>query len=262
MFQLFALPVLIILAVSFIVTSIRIADQYARYVILRFGAFVDVRGPGLFLLLPFGIERGIRVDIRATTWTLPPQDAITKDNVPVKITAVLWNQITDPEKSVLEVDDVENAVRQLAATTIRVIIGQHELDDVLCGAETIAKAIADKVETLATEWGVQIMRVEIADVQIPESMQRAIAQKAEAAREQAARLIKAEGELKAAEKLSQAAAIISKTPEALELRRMQMLTEIGAEQNTSTIVIMPSEFAAAAGALARSLGSTFARNPD
>jgi regulator of protease activity HflC (stomatin/prohibitin superfamily) len=255
MFPSFSVFSIIILGliISFVVTVVRVADQYKRAVVLRFGSFVGVRGPGLYFLLPWGIERAISVDIRTTTWSLPQQEAITKDNVPVKITAVLWNRIVDPAKSVLDVENVEAAIRQLAATTMRSVVGLHELDEVLSGGGQIAEIIAQKIEQIAPTWGVEVSKVEIANVEIPENMQRAIAQKAEATREQAARLIKAEAEYKAAIKLAEAARLIAQTPEALELRRMQMLTEIGAEQNTMTVVMMPSEFVQAAGAFAKSI---------
>jgi len=243
--------IVLALILSFLLTTIRVSDQYKRAVVLRFGRFAGVRGPGLYFLFPWGIERAIAVDIRTTTWSLPQQEAITKDNVPVKITAVLWNQIVDPAKSVLDVENVESAIRQLAATTMRSVVGLHELDEVLSGGGQIAELIAQKIEQIAPKWGGEVSRVEIANVEIPENMQRAIAQKAEAAREQAARLIKADAEYQAAQKLADAARLIAQTPEALELRRMQMLTEIGAEQNTMTVVMMPSEFVQAAGAFAK-----------
>jgi regulator of protease activity HflC (stomatin/prohibitin superfamily) len=235
-----------VIAVTLILTSIKVCDQYSRAVVLRFGKFAGQRGPGLFLLLPWGIERAIRVDIRTTTWDLEPQVAITRDNVSVKINAVLWNEIVDAEAAVLKVQDVEQAIRKLAATTIRGVIGQHDLDDVLGASTRIADAIAIEVEKHAKDWGVDVRKLEIADVGIPETMQRVMAQKAEAVREQQARLIKADAEFQAAQKLADAAKLIEANPVALELRRMQMLTEIGAEQNTMTVVMMPSEFVGAA----------------
>lgn len=250
--SLFSLIVLVLI-VSFLMTTIRVSDQYKRAVVLRFGRFAGVRGPGMYFLLPWGIERAILVDIRTTTWSLPQQEAITRDNVPVKITAVLWNQIVDPAKAVLDVENVEAAIRQLAATTMRSVVGLHELDEVLSGGGQIAVIIAQKIEQIAPRWGVEVSKVEIANVEIPENMQRAIAQKAEATREQAARLIKADAEFLAAKKLTEAARLISQMPEALELRRMQMLTEIGAEQNTMTVIMMPSEFVQAAGAFAKAM---------
>jgi regulator of protease activity HflC (stomatin/prohibitin superfamily) len=220
-----------VIAVTLILTSIKVCDQYSRAIVLRFGKFAGQRGPGLFLLLPWGIERAIRVDIRTTTWDLEPQVAITRDNVSVKINAVLWNEIVDAEAAVLKVQGV---------------IGQHDLDDVLGASTRIADAIAIEVEKHAKDWGVDVRKLEIADVGIPETMQRVMAQKAEAVREQQARLIKADAEFQAAQKLADAAKLIEANPVALELRRMQMLTEIGAEQNTMTVVMMPSEFVGAA----------------
>lgn len=244
------LPIVLIVILAVIVTSVRIVNEYNRLVVLRLGKYVGVRGPGLVLLIPFWIERGIKADLRTTTWQLPQQEAITKDNVSVKITAVLWNRITDARRAMIDVQNCETAVRQLAATTMRSIVGLHDLDEVLSGDQKVVDAITAAIDEVAAGWGIDVQKLEIVNVEIPEGMQRAIAQKAEAMREQAARIIKAEAELKAAEKLTEAARLISTQPAALELRRMQMLTEIGAEQNTMTVVMMPSEFVGAAAALA------------
>ena len=170
--------------------------------------------------------------------------------MPIKINAVIWQRVVDPMRAVLEVADVGNAVIQVAVTTLRSVIGQHTLDDVLKEQDAIARVIEGSIDKVTEPWGVKVERVQMKNVEIPESMQRAMAQEAEAHREKRARLIKAEAELDAAALLRQAAETIMQSPAGLELRRMQMITEVGAEQNTMTIVMMPSEFVSMAGAIA------------
>jgi len=243
---------LIVIAIVIVVllTGFRIAQQYQRALVFRFGRYIDIRGPGLFWIVPLGIEKAIKVDMRVFTDGVEQQEAMTRDNVPVKANAVIWYRVVKPDLAVIEVQDVRNAVIQVALTTLRDVIGQHSLDDVLKEREMLAKLLKDRVDQMTEAWGVQIQNVEMKNVEIPASMQRAMAQEAEALREKRARIIKAEAEMEAAVKLRQAADEIVKTPESLELRRMQMLTEIGAEQNTMTVVMMPSEFVQAARALA------------
>ena len=245
MFVWIVLLVIVVLALL----SIRVANQYQRAVVLRLGKFQDIRGPGLYWIIPV-IEWKFTVDIRTVTAAVEQQETITKDNVPVKINAVVWYRIFDPKKAILEVRSVDNAVIQVALTTLRTGIGQYTLDDVLKEQEVVSTTIGEKIDTVTEPWGVKVERVEMKNVEIPESMQRAIAQEAEALREKRARLIKAQAELEAAEQLRHASEIIMQNPAGLELRRMQMITEVGAEQNTMTIVMMPSQFVS----LARSLG--------
>jgi regulator of protease activity HflC (stomatin/prohibitin superfamily) len=244
---------LIVIAIVIVVllTGFRIAQQYQRALVFRFGRYIDIRGPGLFWIIPLGIEKAVKVDMRVFTDGVEQQEAMTRDNVPVKANAVIWYRVVKPDLAVIEVQDVRNAVIQVALTTLRDVIGQHSLDDVLKEREMLAKLLKDRVDQMTEAWGVQIQNVEMKNVEIPASMQRAMAQEAEALREKRARIIKAEAEMEAAVKLRQAADEIVKTPESLELRRMQMLTEIGAEQNTMTVVMMPSEFIEAARTLAR-----------
>jgi regulator of protease activity HflC (stomatin/prohibitin superfamily) len=196
------------------------------------------------------IEWQTTLDLRTKTTTVEQQETITRDNVPIKINAVIWQRVVDPMRAVLEVADVGNAVIQVAVTTLRSVIGQHTLDDVLKEQDAIAKVIEGSIDKVTEPWGVKVERVQTKNVEIPESMQRAMAQEAEAHREKRARLIKAEAELDAAALLRQAAETIMQSPAGLELRRMQMITEVGAEQNTMTIVMMPSEFVSMAGAVA------------
>jgi regulator of protease activity HflC (stomatin/prohibitin superfamily) len=244
--------VLIVLAVIVVVglSGFRIAQQYERALVFRFGRYAGTRGPGLFWIIPLGVERAMKVDMRVFTDGVEQQEAMTRDNVPVKANAVIWYRIVKPDLAIIEVQNVRNAVIQVALTTLRNLIGQHSLDDVLKEREKIADMLKTRVDQVTEVWGVEVQAVEMKNVEIPASMQRAMAQEAEALREKRARIIKAEAEHEAALKLREAADEIMKTPASLELRRMQMLTEIGAEQNTMTVVMMPSEFVSAARALA------------
>jgi regulator of protease activity HflC (stomatin/prohibitin superfamily) len=244
------LLIIVFAVVVVLLTSLRIAQQYERALVFRFGRYIDTRGPGLFWMIPLGIDRAIKVDMRVFTDGVEQQEAMTRDNVPVKANAVIWYRIVKPDLAIIQVQNVRVAVIQVALTTLRNIIGQHTLDDVLKEREMLANLIKQRVDQVTEAWGVEIQNVEMKNVEIPASMQRAMAQEAEALREKRARLIKAEAELEAALKLREAADEIMKTPAALELRRMQMLTEIGAEQNTMTVVMMPSEFVSAARAFA------------
>lgn len=229
-------------------SGIRIAQEYQRGVVFRLGRFQSVRGPGLYYLLPF-VEWQKLMDMRTVTVNVEPQETITRDSVTVKVNAVLWYRITEPFKAVLEVEDAQAAVYQVALTSLRSIIGQHDLDEVLKERDKINKSLREMVDKDTDPWGVTVEMVEMKDVEIPEAMQRVMAQEAEAVREKRARLIKAGAEYEASEKLAAAAQLIATNPLALELRRMQMIAEVGAEQNTTTIVMMPSEFVTAAKAL-------------
>ena len=228
----------------------RVAQQYQRALVFRFGRYVATRGPGLFWIIPLA-ERIVIVDMRVLTDGVEQQETMTKDNVPIKVNAVIWYRVVRPDRAIIEVQDIRNAVIQTALTTLRNAIGQHTLDDVLKEREKLAALLKERVDTVTEPWGVEIHNVEMKNVEIPESMQRAMAQEAEALREKRARIIKAEAELDAARKLREAADEIMKTPASLELRRMQMLTEVGAEQNSMTIIMMPSEFVGAADAISR-----------
>lgn len=233
----------------FIVAGLRVANQFERAVVFRLGKLRGTRGPGLYWLIPF-IEWQTMVDLRTITASVQQQETITRDNVPVKITAVVWYSTIDPIRAVVDVRDVDGAVIQVALTTLRNIIGRHSLDEVLKEQEHLAIAMRLAIDGATEPWGVKVTRVEMRNVEIPESMQRAMAQEAEALREKRARIIKAEAELEAAVKLKEAAALIMEHPAGLELRRMQMITEVGAEQNTTTIIMMPSEFVS----MARGIG--------
>jgi regulator of protease activity HflC (stomatin/prohibitin superfamily) len=233
--------------------SIRIAQEYERGIVFRLGRFHGIRGPGLYFLIPL-IEWQSKVDMRTVTVNVEPQETITKDSVTIKVNAVLWYRITDPAKSILEVADYRAAVYQVALTSLRNIIGQHLLDEVLKERDTINDKLRAIVDKDTEPWGVIVEMVEMKDVEIPTGMQRAMAREAEAIREKRARLIKAEAELEASRKLADASQIITEHPLSLELRRMQMISEVGAEQNTTTIIMMPSEFVMAAKEIGKSLG--------
>lgn len=238
----------IVLFVGF--TGFRVCQQYQRALVFRFGSYLGTRGPGLFWIVPL-VDGVVKVDMRVLTDAVEQQETMTKDNVPIKVNAVIWYRIVTPSKAIIEVQDVRNAVIQTALTTLRNAIGQYTLDDVLKEREKLASVLKERVDTVTEPWGVQIENVEMKNVEIPESMQRAMAQEAEALREKRARIIKAEAEMEAARTLREAADEIMKTPASLELRRMQMLTEVGAEQNTMTIIMMPSEFVEAAAAVSK-----------
>ncbi|HEX7640938.1 MAG TPA: slipin family protein [Burkholderiaceae bacterium] len=241
------LPLLVIAAFIFI-SGLRIAAQYQRAVVFRLGKLQGIRGPGLYWLIP-AIETQQTIDIRTITTSVDQQETITKDNVPVKVTVVIWYAVTDPVKSVVEVREVDKSVIQVALTSLRNIIGRHTLDDVLKEQERLGADMRQTIDAATEPWGVKVTRVEMRNVEIPESMQRAMAQEAEALREKRARIIKAEAELEASQKLREAAGLIMENPAGLELRRMQMITEVGAEQNTTTIIMMPSEFVSMAGGI-------------
>jgi regulator of protease activity HflC (stomatin/prohibitin superfamily) len=231
------------------IKSVRVANQYERSVIFRLGRFDRTAGPGLYFIWPF-IEWQTKLDLRTITADVEQQEGITRDNVPIKVDAVIWFRVVDPERAVMQVKAVSNAVVQVSLTTLRTVLGQHTLDEILKAQDTISEVMQKQIDSVTEPWGVKVELVQMKNVEIPPSMQRAMAQEAEALREKRARLIKAEAELDAAEQLRQAAEVIMQNPAGLELRRMQMITEVGAEQNTMTIVMMPSEFVSMARGIA------------
>ena len=221
-------------------TSVRVDREYERGVMFRLGRFQKVQGPGLYFTIPI-IDQKVQVDVRTKTVDIAPQEAVTADSVTIKINAVLYYRIIDPMKVISRVENYQVAVYQASMTTLRNIVGQHTLDEMLQGRDKINAKIQEIVDEITEPWGVEIERVELKDVEIPISMQRAMAKEAEAAREKRARLIKAEAEQEASLLLSDAAQQMMQNPAALELRRLQMLTEIGAENNTTTLVMIPSD---------------------
>ena len=220
--------------------GVKVDREYERGVIFRLGRFQKIKGPGLYFTIPILDQRN-QVDIRTKTVDIAPQEAVTADSVTIKINAVLYYRIIDPMKAINRVENYQMAVYQAAMTTLRNVVGQHNLDDMLKGRDKINAKIQEIVDEITEPWGVEIERVELKDVELPVSMQRVMAMEAEAVREKRARLIKAEAEQEASNLLGQAAQEMMKNPAALELRRLQMLTEIGAENNSSTFVMIPSD---------------------
>ena len=215
---------------------------------------MKLKGPGLYWIIPFGIDRVITKDLRTKTVGAEQQETITRDSVTIKVNAVLWFRITDAGKAVVAVEDVKNAVYQTALTALRNTIGKHDLDEILQEREKINEIIHSSVRDLTNSWGVEVQRFEMKDVELPEAMQQVMAMQAEAIREKRARIIKAEAELEASLKLTEAAEKIMHNPAALELRRMQMISEVGAENNSTTVLMIPSDFVSLANSLNRMLG--------
>jgi regulator of protease activity HflC (stomatin/prohibitin superfamily) len=248
-------PLVIIGAVAAVVvffvllSGLRIAQEYQRGVLFRLGRYVGLRGPGLYWIIPLGIERAVTIDIRTRTVSAERQETITRDSVTVKLNAVLWYRVTDAAKSVIAVADAPAAVYQLALTSLRNSIGQHDLDEVLRERDKINGLLRENIAGSTVAWGVEVERFEMKDVELPEAMQEVMAMQAQAIREKRARIIKAEAELEASGKLAEAAQQMANNPVAVELRRMQMVTEVGAENNSTTLLMIPSDFVTAAKSL-------------
>jgi len=245
--------VIAVVALLILISGFRIAREYQRAVVFRLGRYTGLRGPGLFWLIPLGVENETRVDLRIVTNPIEQQETITRDSVTVKVNAVLWYRVQDPQKAVLTVEDFRRAVQQLALTALRNVIGQHDLDEVLKERDKINVLLRKTVFDTTTPWGVAVELLEMKDVEIPQDMQRVMAMEAEAMREKRARIIKAEAELEASQKLAEAAQLMVGNPAALELRRMQMVAEVGAENNSTTVLMMPAEFVHMAGSLSKFL---------
>jgi len=243
------LGLLAILGVFAFFAAFRVNQEYERAVFFRLGRLGTSKGPGLFLMFPL-IDRVVRVDLRIVTVQLATQETITRDGVAVRVNAVVWFRAADPIRVVTAVEEWQRAVIQAAETGLRDAIGQSDLDQVLKDRLGINGRLAEILTIAAEKWGVAIESVEIKDVDIPEQMQRAIAREAEAVREKRARIIRAEGEQEAARKLADAADVIGASPAALELRRLQTLTEIGVEHNSTIVMMMPTELLRAASAYA------------
>jgi regulator of protease activity HflC (stomatin/prohibitin superfamily) len=222
-------------------SGIKIDREYERGVIFRLGRLNGVKGPGMYWIVPF-IDQKAQVDVRTKTVDIEPQETVTADSVTIRVNAVLYYRIIDASKAINKVENYQLAVYQTALTTLRNVVGQNILDDVLQNRDKINIKVQEIVDEITEPWGIVIERVEMKDVEIPSSMQRAMAKEAEAIREKRARLIKAAAEQEASIKLSEASKMIIENPAALELRRLQMLTEIGAENNTTTLIMMPSDF--------------------
>src|ERR1700678_1988111 len=255
------LDVLVIALVVIFLSGLRVAQQYERGVVFRLGRFMGLKGPGLYWIIPLGVERSVRVDIRTRTVSAEQQETITRDSVTIKVNAVLWYRIVDAAKSVIEVVDAQSAVYQLALTGLRNIIGQHDLDEVLQERNKINDLLRENIAGSTARWGLEVERFEMKDVELPEAMQQVMAMQAEAMRKKRARIIKAEAELEASQKLSMAAEQMAGNPAALELRRFQMISEVGAENNSTTVLMIPSDFVTLSKSLSEYVREHTAKNP-
>lgn len=238
--------VIVVLLLMILPMSIKIVTEFERGVIFRLGRLVGARGPGLFLIIPF-IDRMVKVDLRVVTMDVPSQEVITKDNVTLRVNAVVYFRVVDPESSVVKVLDHIRATSQISQTTLRNVLGQSELDTLLSNREQINQQLQKIIDEHTDPWGVKVSTVEIKEVELAEEMKRSMAAQAEAERERRAKIIHAEGELQASEKLAQAAAIIGREPTAIQLRFLSTLSEIASEKNSTIIFPLPIEFLRAFG---------------
>jgi regulator of protease activity HflC (stomatin/prohibitin superfamily) len=232
---------LVFLGIVILANAIRIVREYERLVVFRLGRLVGERGPGLVLLIPL-IDRAVKVGLRIVTLDVPPQDIITKDNVSVKVNAVVYFKVVSVQEAVVQVENYLYATSQMAQTTLRSILGQAELDELLAEREKQNLALQQVIDRETEPWGVKVTKVEVKNVDLPQEMQRAIARQAEAERERRAKIINAEGEYQAAERLREAAAVLAREPMALQLRYLQTLAEIATENNSTTIFPVPVDF--------------------
>ncbi len=231
---------IIMLVIFFLTSAIRILNEYERGVIFRLGRVIKAKGPGLIILIPL-IDKMLKVSMRLVAMDVDPQDVITKDNVSVKVNAVIYFRVIDPTKAIVEVENYNYAMSQLAQTTLRSVCGQAELDELLSAREKINSQLQEILDTHTDPWGIKVATVELKHIDLPQEMQRSMAKQAEAERERRAKVINAEGEYQAAAKLSEAAQIIEKNPMALQLRYLQTMREMSAEQNSTVIFPFPMD---------------------
>ena len=233
--------VLALLLVLFLISAIRVVREYERAIVFRLGRlFPDPKGPGLFILIPV-IDRMIKVDLRTITLTVPPQEVITKDNVPVRVNADAYFRIVDPKAAIVQIENFMVATSQIAQTTLRSVLGQHVLDELLSEREKINAILQAIIDEATAPWGIKVSIVEVKDVEIPSGMQRAMARQAEAERERRAKVIAAEGEFQASERLKDAAKVLSENPMSLQLRFLQTILEMSSERTTNLIIPLPIE---------------------
>jgi regulator of protease activity HflC (stomatin/prohibitin superfamily) len=232
------LATVVVVGVALLLSGLKVLKEFERGVIFRLGRLVDARGPGLIYVIPM-VERIDRVDLRTVTMDVPPQDVITRDNVSVKVNAVLYFRVVDPRRAIVEVQNFLFATSQLAQTTLRSVCGQRELDELLASREQINQHIQEILDAQTGPWGIKVVTVEIKHIDLPQEMQRAMARQAEAERDRRAKVINAEGEFQAAERLAEASAILSQHPTALQLRFLQTLTEVATEHHSTTIFPLP-----------------------
>ncbi len=236
---LIAIAIFLFLIVLFLFSAIKVAREYERGIIFRLGRLLpSPKGPGLFILIPV-VDRMVKVDLRTITLTIPPQEVITKDNVPVRVNAVAYFRIVDPKSAIVQIENYMVATSQIAQTTLRSVLGQHVLDELLSEREKINSILQGIIDEATAPWGIKISIVEVKDVEIPSSMQRAMARQAEAERERRAKIINSEGEFQAAERLKDAAVVIGQQPVALQLRYLQTLLELGSSQSTTIVFPAP-----------------------
>lgn len=221
-------------------SAIRILKEYERGVVFRLGRFSSVKGPGIILLIP-GIDKMVKISLRTVVMDVPPQDVITKDNVSIKVNAVIYFRVLDPQKAVIEVEDFLFATSQLSQTTLRSIAGESELDEILAERDKINAKLQEVIDMQSDAWGIKVSRVEVKHIDLPAEMQRAMAKQAEAERERRAKVIAAEGEFQASQKLGEAAEVIGRHPVTIQLRYLQTLTEIAADKNSTTVFPVPIE---------------------
>ncbi|OFZ01507.1 MAG: hypothetical protein A2070_14890 [Bdellovibrionales bacterium GWC1_52_8] len=231
---------LIALVAMFLITSIKVLNEYERGVIFRLGRIIGAKGPGLIILIPV-VDRMMRIDLRTVTLDIPPQDVISRDNVTIKVNAVVYFRVVDPNRAVVEVENYLLATSKLAQTTLRSVLGQVELDELLASRDSINHRLQTILDAQTEPWGVKISNVEVKQIDLPEQMQRAMARQAEAERERRAKIIAAEGELQASQKLSEAAAVMELQPISLQLRYLQTLREMSSEHTTNTIIPLPMD---------------------
>lgn len=232
---------ILLLLLFFVATAIRVLREYQRGVVFQLGRFWKVKGPGLVVLIP-GIQQMVRVDLRTVVLDVPTQDVISRDNVSVKVSAVIYFRVVDPQRAIIQVENFFEATSQLSQTTLRSVLGKHELDDMLAERERLNLDIQQVLDAQTDVWGIKVTNVEIKHVDLDESMIRAIAKQAEAERERRAKVIHAEGELQASEKLQQAAAVLAQQPAAIQLRYMQTLSNIAGDKSSTIIFPMPLDF--------------------
>ena len=237
----FGLTTVLIIVGVFILSGIKILNEYERGVIFRLGRCIGQKGPGIIFVIPI-VDRMVRVSLRTVVFDVPPQDVITKDNISIKVNAVIYFRVVDPKKSVIDVEDFLYATSQLSQTTLRSVLGQAELDELLSSRDKINDHLQAILDQHTEPWGVKVSKVEVKNIDLPKEMQRAMAKQAEAEREKRAKIIGAEAELLASEKLTEAAAVIATQPIALQLRYLQTLSEIAVENNSTTIFPVPVDF--------------------
>src|SRR5256886_9685709 len=233
--------VVLLVVLIAVVSSIRITNEYERGVVFRLGRLIALKGPGLFLIIPFGIDRLVKIDQRTITLEVPPQEVITNDNVTTKVNAVIYFQVIDARKAVTQVLNYINATSQISQTTLRAALGQSTLDELLANRDKINQNLQRIIDEQTEPWGIKVAVVEIKDVELPSTMQRAMAKQAEAEREKRAKIINADGEFQASQTLANAAQVISSQQGALQLRFLQTMVEIGSEKNTTVILPLPIE---------------------